>query len=57
LVACVRDSITYGSGISDRLNNSYPAQLERLGREYDPAWEVRNFGVSGARVYGRAVQP
>ena len=30
LVACVGDSITYGSGISDRQNDSYPAQLSRM---------------------------
>jgi len=61
-VACVGDSITYGSGISDRANDSYPAQLERLLKQYDSRWEVGNFGVSGAtllrngdrlRFYGR----
>ena len=45
-VACIGDSITYGSGIEDRDNDSYPAQLQRiLGSAYD----VRNFGFS-ARV-------
>src|SRR5690606_39092857 len=43
LVACLGDSITYGSGIADRTNDSYPAQLQRILRQYDPAWEVRNF--------------
>jgi lysophospholipase L1-like esterase len=57
LVACVGDSITYGSGISDRANNSYPAQLERLLQEYDPAWEVRNFGVSGATLLSNGDRP
>lgn len=43
-VACVGDSITFGAGISDRDNDSYPAQLgEMLGA----GWEVVNFGVSG----------
>ena len=37
LVACVGDSITYGAGISDRTNNSYPAQLRRILQQYDPA--------------------
>jgi sialate O-acetylesterase len=37
LVACVGDSITYGSGIADRTNDSYPAQLQRILREYSPA--------------------
>jgi lysophospholipase L1-like esterase len=57
LVACVGDSISYGSGISNRLNNSYPAQLERLLREYNPAWEVRNFGVSGATLLSNGDRP
>jgi len=26
----VGDSITYGAGISDRLNDSYPAQLQDI---------------------------
>lgn len=43
-VACVGDSITFGAGIKNREQNSYPAQLQALlGSRY----EVRNFGVSG----------
>ncbi|MCX6169388.1 MAG: GDSL-type esterase/lipase family protein [Ignavibacteriales bacterium] len=43
-VACIGNSITYGSGIADREKNSYPAVLGRiLGDGYD----VKNFGVSG----------
>ncbi len=43
-VACIGNSITYGSGIKDREHNSYPAALSRLlGSDY----EVKNFGVSG----------
>ena len=57
LVACVGDSITYGSGISDRANDSYPAQLQRILQQYDPAWEVRNFGVSGATLLRRGDKP
>lgn len=57
LVACVGDSITYGAGISDRTNDSYPAQLQRILRQYDPAWEVRNFGVSGATLLRRGDKP
>ena len=46
-VACVGDSITYGSGIADRTNDSYPARLQALlGGGYD----VQNFGRSGARI-------
>lgn len=45
-VACIGDSITYGSGIGDRDNDSYPAQLQKmLGDRY----EVRNYGYA-ARV-------
>ena len=46
-VACIGDSVTYGSLIEDRENNSYPAQLQRmLGDEY----EVGNFGKPSATV-------
>jgi lysophospholipase L1-like esterase len=46
-VACVGNSITYGSGIANRERMSYPAQLQGwLGKDY----EVRNFGVSGATL-------
>ena len=29
-VACVGDSITFGSGVQDRANNSYPVQLGKM---------------------------
>jgi len=32
LVACVGDSITYGTGISNRNDNSYPVQLADILR-------------------------
>lgn len=52
-VACVGNSITYGSGIEGREQNSYPAQLQALlGSRYD----VRNFGHSGARVLQSAAK-
>jgi acyl-CoA thioesterase-1 len=50
LVACIGDSNTEGHGLSDPTNDSYPAQLERLLRQFDPHWETRNFGVNGATV-------
>lgn len=53
-VACVGDSITYGSGISDREVNSYPAQLGRLLGE---KWEVKNFGVGGATLLKQGDRP
>ena len=46
-LACVGDSITWGFGIPNRMENSYPAQLAvMLGTN----WEVRNFGVNGATL-------
>lgn len=43
-VACIGNSITYGHGIQDRANDTYPAQLQKLlGSDF----EVVNFGVSG----------
>lgn len=43
-VACVGASITYGAGIENREQNSYPAQMQKL---LGAGYEVRNFGVSG----------
>lgn len=43
-IACVGNSITYGAGIKNRFQNSYPGILSQLmGEGYD----VRNFGISG----------
>lgn len=53
-VACVGNSITYGSGISNRDKNSYPAQLQNmLGDSYD----VMNFGHSGATLLKNSSNP
>lgn len=57
LVACVGDSITYGAGIANRLNDSYPAQLQRILQEYEPTWRVDNYGVSGATLLSRGDLP
>ena len=46
-LACVGDSITYGSDIKFRARDSYPAQL---GRMLGDKWQVRNFGVGGATM-------
>jgi len=56
-VACVGDSITYGSGIANRARDSYPAQLEQILKQYDTAWEVDNFGVSGATMLSKGDRP
>ena len=43
-VACIGDSITYGTGLSNRATQAYPARLQALlGEDY----EVRNFGNPG----------
>ena len=53
-VACVGDSITFGAGISDRANNSYPSLLQKmLGSNY----EVGNFGFSGATLLKKGHKP
>jgi len=53
-VACVGDSITYGSGLKDRAHASYPAWL---GRWLGPDYDVRNFGVSGATLVHEGDRP
>lgn len=53
-VAAVGDSITYGFGISDKENNSYPEQLEDL---LGDDWGVVNFGVNGATVLKDGTNP
>lgn len=53
-IACVGDSITYGYGLSDPSNESYPAVLqELLGSEH----MVENFGVSGATLLKSGDRP
>lgn len=43
-IACIGDSITFGTGIEDRAADSYPAQLQSL---LGSRAEVRNFGNPG----------
>lgn len=52
-IACVGDSVTFGSGIKDRGTMSYPAQLSAL---LGSDCKVQNFGVSGhtAQTEGNA---
>lgn len=53
-VACVGDSITFGSGTSDPKTRSYPAVLQQLlGDRYD----VRNFGHGGTRMMSETELP
>jgi len=49
-VACIGDSITWGFAMTNRVEECYPAQLQRL---LGPAYEVRNFGDPGAGVYSQ----
>lgn len=53
-VACVGNSITYGYGIENREQNSYPSVLQRLlGKGY----KVGNFGHSGATLLSKGHRP
>ncbi|GGK42168.1 MULTISPECIES: GDSL-type esterase/lipase family protein [Flavobacteriaceae] len=53
-VACIGDSVTYGYGIKQREENSYPAQLQQLlGANY----KVANFGYSGATMLKNGHKP
>ena len=53
-VACIGNSITYGTGIANRTNDSYPSQLQRLlGSNY----QVGNFGKPGATLLYHGHRP
>jgi lysophospholipase L1-like esterase/pimeloyl-ACP methyl ester carboxylesterase len=53
-VACIGNSITYGSGIADRPRDSYPSQLQRMLGE---KWDVKNFGVGGRTMLKKGDRP
>ncbi|WP_170245234.1 GDSL-type esterase/lipase family protein [Gelidibacter salicanalis] len=53
-VACVGDSVTYGSGIDNREEYSYPQQLQQL---LGAAYEVENFGYPGATMLKNGHKP
>jgi acyl-CoA thioesterase I len=53
-VACVGDSITYGTFVKGRRRNCYPAQLEKL---LGKTFSVRNFGANGRAVQRAADLP
>ncbi len=46
-VACIGDSITYGTGLKNPALEAYPARLQT---RLPPGWEVRNFGLPSATV-------
>ena len=53
-VACVGNSITYGTGVADREVNAYPVKLQgMLGDKY----EVGNFGKPGATLLNKGHRP
>ncbi|MCM4153789.1 G-D-S-L family lipolytic protein [Arenibacter sp. N53] len=53
-IACVGNSITYGSGVANKDKNAFPAQLQSmLGNPY----EVQNFGVGGRTLLKRGDKP
>ena len=53
-VACVGDSITFGAGIRDRQNKSYPAQLAAM---LGDSHVVKNFGNSGSTMLKKVDKP
>lgn len=53
-VACIGDSVTYGTGIEDRENDSYPSQLQQL---LGDGYEVGNFGRPGATLLRKGHRP
>ena len=54
-IACIGNSITYGSGIKDRANDSYPAVLNRLlGKD---RYDVRNYGVGARTLLNKGDHP
>jgi len=46
-IACIGDSITFGTGITNRNTDSYPAKLQTM---LGDGYEVGNFGRGGAYV-------
>lgn len=53
-VACIGNSITFGSGIEDRAKDSYPSVLGRL---LGDTYEVKNFGLSGRTMLRKGNRP
>ena len=53
-VACIGNSITYGSGIEDKIKDSWPPQL---GRMLGDGYVVRNFGYSGRTMLQKGDHP
>mmetsp|Transcript_18767 Transcript_18767/g.53019 ORF Transcript_18767/g.53019 Transcript_18767/m.53019 type:complete len:314 (-) Transcript_18767:207-1148(-) len=57
-IACIGDSVTEGTGLSDPMADSYPVQLAAFLRAHGyPSADVRNFGQGGAGVLKRGCNP
>ncbi len=53
-VACIGNSITFGYGIENNEQDSYPGVLQRLLGE---GYEVRNFGLNGRNLIKKGDSP
>jgi acyl-CoA thioesterase-1 len=53
-LACVGDSITFGSHLPDPSRDSYPSRLAAL---LGPKWDVRNYGVGGSTLLALGNKP
>lgn len=53
-VACVGNSITYGTGLANREREAYPVQLQRL---LGAGYQVENFGKPGATLLFHGHRP
>ena len=53
-VACVGDSITEGTGLSNPAEDSYPSQLSKLLGE---GWNIQNFGKKSATLMKSGSSP
>ena len=53
-IACIGDSVTWGSTIKERARNNYPAYLQYL---FGDTYEVKNFGVPGATALRKGDKP
>lgn len=53
-VACLGNSVTYGYGLTDRMQNCYPSRLQALLGDH---YLVKNFGHSGATLLKKGHNP
>ncbi len=53
-VACVGNSVTYGTAVENRERNAYPVQLQQMLRD---VYKVENFGHPGATMLKKGHKP